>query len=480
MRLVLDVSTASAWRRPPVGIVRTEREFAAFLLDRAGPEVSFCRFDRSTARHVEVPSEVVRGYLGWRSDEMGHLAPPDPAADNSATIGTGPRPRRARRLRRSVSSAFESGIARLPASLQGEASIVVRSGGQLVKGLYWLALKTWREAVPWPARRRYEAMPQPAGKERELLLGPDDVYVSMGLDWEYNDLAVLCRLKRRQGFRTILYCYDLIPVRFPQLMSFDARQPFAKYFVDLAHVADHVVTISRATRDDYRNFLVEVGAPIPPLSVIELGTDITMPARGRGEPPRPDLVQEPFVLCVGTIEARKNHELLYNVWDRLVARHGQRAPRLVLVGMVGWGVHDLLSRIQLNRELADKIIILQNVPDDALSWLYEHCLFTVFPSLFEGWGLPVVESLALGKPCITSNARAVAEAARGLVPTLDPLDFPAWLQHIERWAFDADAVEASARRLRDYRAPSWRDHGEAMLALVREMSSGTELCASSI
>ena len=335
----------------------------------------------------------------------------------------------------------------------------------------------WREARP-RGRRGARAVTSPQGR-RELRLGAEDVYVSMGLDWEYNDLAALYRLRRQHGFRTILYCYDLIPVRFPHLMSFDARQPFSRYFVDLAHAADHVVAISRATLEDYREFLLEVGAPVPHASVIHLGTDIAGRERGRGDPPRAELARTPFVLCVGTIEARKNHELLYKIWDRLVATYGERVPVLVLVGMLGWGVQDLLVRVRLNRRVADRIVILDTVPDEALLWLYEHCIFTVYPSLVEGWGLPVVESLALGKPCVASNAPALLEATRGLVPTLDPLDFPAWLGQIERYAFDREVREAAARRLRDYRPESWRDHGEAMLSLIHEMT-GTHLCASCI
>jgi hypothetical protein len=160
-----------------------------------------------------------------------------------------------------------------------------------------------------------------------------------------------------------------------------------------------------------------------------------------------------------------------------VTRYGDRVPRLVLVGLVGWGVDDLLVRIRLNPRVADKIVILQDVPDEGLLWLYRHCRFTVFPSFFEGWGLPVVESLALGKPCLASNARAVIEATGGLVPALDPLNFAAWVGHIERWIFDDEALETAARRLGGYRPQSWRDHGEGMLAVIRRMS-GTALPAS--
>jgi glycosyltransferase involved in cell wall biosynthesis len=372
------------------------------------------------------------------------------------------------------------GIAALPDGSRGDAQLVLQSALGMMKGLYWLSRRFGRAVLgrpPRPPETPIDVVSAPPDDGTSFR--PDDVYVSMGLDWEYNDLETLARLRRRIGFRTILYCYDVIPVRFPHLMSYDARQAFAKYFVDVAHVADRVVAISDASRDAYRDVLVEAGAPVPPISVIHLGTDLATAEHDIGTAPRPELRDRPFVLCVGTIEARKNHELLYHVWDRLAARHGDDTPLLVLVGMVGWGVGDLLSRIRLNLRVADKIVTLDNVADASLIWLYEHCLFTVYPSFVEGWGLPVVESLALGKPCVASNADAVVEATQGLVPTLDPLDFAGWLEHVERWSFDADARRAAVERLRAYRPPSWRGHGSAMLDVVRALSE-TERCASSI
>ena len=480
MRVVLDVSTSFAWGRPPVGIVRTEQKFAAFLLDQTQVDVAFSRYDREARCYREVPASVVRRVLSSSGPP-----PPAPAErrvdDPVSAQWDGPQVVTERGLRGATASVVRRGIAALPDGSRGDVTLVMQSAVGLAKGLYWLSLRLGRTLL-----RRSSAGPAPIEVKVTrpcdtggMSLAPDDVYVSMGLDWEYNDLEALSRLRRRLGFRTILYCYDVIPVRFPHLMSFDARQTFAKYFVDLAHVADRVVAISEATRDAYREVLVEVGAPMPDISVIRLGTDIATGARMRADAPRPELAERPFVLCVGTIEARKNHELLYHLWDRLEARHGERTPLLVLVGMVGWGVQDLLSRIRLNPRVADKIVIFDNLADVSLMWLYEHCLFTVYPSFVEGWGLPVVESLALGKPCVASNARAVVEATQGLVPTLDPLDFAAWLDHVDRWSFDAPALQAAVDRLRAYRPPSWREHGAAMLGVVRELGE-TERCASSI
>ncbi len=464
MRIILDVSTSLAWTRPPVGIVRTEQKFAAFLLGRRDVSVAFCRFDRARRRHVVVPRAVVERRLAGAEAA---LPPPAPAPGGAAPI----EPRRipGSRARRVAARCVERGVARLPVRLHPEAALVTSSARDLAKALYWLLRKAWHRPAADRAVAVLPPVASPASTDEWLEPRVDDVYVSLGLDWEYNDLDAVAALKREHGFRVLLYCYDLIPVRFPHFMTFDARGFYGEYFRRVAAVADHVVAISLASAHDFRAFLEDDGTPVPPLSVVHLGTDIV----GSSAPascPRAELASTPFVLCVGTIEARKNHELLYNVWDRLVARHGDRTPVLVLVGMVGWGVHDLLARLRVNRRVAERILVLDQVDDGGLLWLYEHCLFTVFPSFCEGLGLPVVESLALGRPCVASNAPSVVEVVRGLVPTLDPLDFPAWSAAIERWIVDEDARRQAALRLRGYRAPSWRRHGEEMLAVIRGMT----------
>jgi glycosyltransferase involved in cell wall biosynthesis len=251
-------------------------------------------------------------------------------------------------------------------------------------------------------------------------------------------------------------------------MSFDARQMFARYFVDVAHTADRVVAISQTSRHDFLSLLDEVGAPAPPVEVVLLGTDLNV-AETSVRAPSADLEGKPFVLCVSTIEARKNHEVLYNAWDRLAAKYGDDVPQLVIVGMIGWGVGDLLARMRINPNVKTRITILDNLADGELTWLYRHSLFSVFPSLYEGWGLPVVESLALGKPCICSTAPAVTEAAQGLATALDPLDTPAWVAAIERMWKDVDARERDAARCkREFRAQTWQAHAQELLGVAHD------------
>jgi glycosyltransferase involved in cell wall biosynthesis len=132
-----------------------------------------------------------------------------------------------------------------------------------------------------------------------------------------------------------------------------------------------------------------------------------------------------------------------------------------------------MFRIRTNPWLHGRIVIFDNVPDGELVWLYRNCLFTVFPSHYEGWGLPVVESFALGKPCVCSTAPAVLEAAQGLGVALDPLDTPAWCREIERMWKEPGVRESSAARLRQgFRAQTWQAHGARLLSIARQ-TAGT-------
>ena len=288
--------------------------------------------------------------------------------------------------------------------------------------------------------------------------GPGDRLVSLGLDWDYLDQKVLYQLKQRHGLRTTLICYDVIPALFPQLVVLPPGG-FGAYLVDMAWCADEVLCISHHTRKDCEAVLSRLGAPVPPMHVIHLGSEV----HASGEPARAPAGlavgegERPFVLFVSTIERRKNHEILYRAWTRL-RDQGVVPHRLVFVGMQGWGVTDLLNDMRLDPRTQSDIVLLNHVSDAELDWLYRHAAFTVFPSLYEGWGLPLVESLARGKFCLASSAASLPEAGGPHAEYLDPWDLPAWVDRLGHYMAHPEEVEARNERIRrEFRAPSWAD-----------------------
>jgi glycosyltransferase involved in cell wall biosynthesis len=466
LRVVMDLSTSIAWRRPPVGIVRTEQKIASCLRRQNGLALAFCRYDKASGVHVEMTQDEVDAvlnpayYMGSRHLLPGNEADQQAPSDLDISVAKG-RPGR-RRLTKWLARQL---VTRLPPALQPNARDVLRDTWDLARRYKQLAIRWWR-------RERIQTVPDGGSRHvrpTPFAFGDGDVYLSAGLDWDHNSLSRLCIEKRSTNLKSALFCYDIVPVLFPELTVFNGRQQFARYLVDLAHAADVVITISATSSSDFRELMSEIGGPMPDVRVVTLGTDIGPPPQ---QVPR-NLVEfrdTDFVLCVGTIEARKNHALLYNIWNHWMAKSPDAVPVLVLVGMRGWGVADLLHRIEVNPAVRTRIRILDHVSDEELAWLYASCAFTVYPSLYEGWGLPVSESLAAGKPCICSNAPAILEAAGGLARCIDPLDFPAWFDAVvDLYNNPAKRSALAAHIRRGYTVPTWDQHGARVLAIVKDL-----------
>ena len=176
------------------------------------------------------------------------------------------------------------------------------------------------------------------------------------------------------------------------------------------------------------------------------------------------LCQKPFLLFVSTIERRKNHETLYRAYIELINQGYVDLPQLVFVGKIGWGVADLLKDLALDPRIQPYIRILNHVTDAELALLYERTLFTLYPSLYEGWGLPVAESLAHGKFCLVSNNSSLPEVGGEYVEYLDAWDVPSWAKKIYWYCKNPKALHEKERHiLESFHAHSWQDSSKSIL-----------------
>ena len=223
---------------------------------------------------------------------------------------------------------------------------------------------------------------------------------------------------------------------------------------ELAWMSDAVMCISKSSADDYAEFCRELQVPCPPLEVFRLG-DAERGARFRGLCPA-FLKGKRFVLLVSSIEPRKNQRLLYNAWDDL-ARDPTFPDDVVLaiVGASQWMSKDLIREMELNPTVKDRIVLINDADDSQLHALYAECLFTVFPSFYEGWGLPVAESLGAGKICLASDRGSIPEIS-ALTVMLSPYDHAAWCDAIRSYVTDEPGRVRLERKIRDeFRPTSW-------------------------
>lgn len=253
-----------------------------------------------------------------------------------------------------------------------------------------------------------------------------------------------------RGPRVAIF-HDAIGLKFPELTPPETVARLPLYLRELSRF-DGVAAVSHDSAESLREFWrwAQVG-PIPPVTCIPLGLEpATVSPQPKGT--------SPTVLCVSTIEARKNHPALLDAAEALW-REGLDF-RLELVGLARPDTGSAaLERIR--RLTADRRPLVHHGPvtEAELRAAYARCLFTVYPSVYEGFGLPVLESLRHGRPCLCSSGGALAEtAAGGGVKLLAETDAPALAAALRDLLLDQGKVEALAAAARERRFRSWSEY----------------------
>ncbi|MBT9292085.1 glycosyltransferase family 4 protein [Prosthecodimorpha staleyi] len=254
--------------------------------------------------------------------------------------------------------------------------------------------------------------------------------------------------------QTVIFVHDLIPIDHPEYCRpGDDAKHRARMRNVVAH-ADRVLVNSAFTADRLQAFAATCGKVDLPVTVAPLGIDRPPPADAAPFP-----AARPYFVTVGTIEARKNHLLLLNIWRRLAETLGPDAPRLVVIGRRGWEIEAVIDMLERSPPLEDTVLETGPVGDCLLARLMAGARALLMPSFTEGFGLPVAEALAAGVPVIASDIPAHREIAGTVPELLDPLDGPAWIRAVTDYAADpSDRRAAQTARMADYRAPDWARH----------------------
>lgn len=251
----------------------------------------------------------------------------------------------------------------------------------------------------------------------------------------------------------------------------DFRERMLPRFERALSAATRVIVPAAETK---RRLVETRGVPAEKIVVVPLGADHVAPdAPHENEAVESTLaalgVRAPFVLCVGTIEPRKNHLGLLAAFEKFAAR----APhRLVIVGRYGWCSADVHAEIDA-AVARGRVTYLEDVDDRALAALYRGAEFTAYPSLYEGFGLPVVEAFARGAPVVTSDRGALPDTAGGAALLVDPTDVDALASAFDRLASDAALRADLARRGRARAAElTWAKTAAATLDVYRAAATG--------
>ncbi|TXN69684.1 glycosyltransferase family 1 protein [Methylobacterium sp. WL6] len=282
------------------------------------------------------------------------------------------------------------------------------------------------------------------------------VLISAGLQWDIDFFGVVYNKKKLINFKVIQVVYDIIPIIMPEYCVPGMDILFPKFIVDTIWTADAIFAISESTKKDLIAFADKLKCRYTgPIYTLRLGCDI--PSSSFTTDIQLGLRKDGFVLYISTIEPRKNHRLLFDIWRSFDESEYDSVPKLVFVGNKGWNTENFVISIEnCVRLYPEKIVLLNNVSDSNLEWLYNNAMFSVYPSLYEGWGLPIAESLARGTPCIASNSSSMPEAAGSFCDLLDPFDYTGWKKTIKKYLADPELRSEKSKYIKsNYNVQTW-------------------------
>jgi glycosyltransferase involved in cell wall biosynthesis len=357
-------------------------------------------------------------------------------------------------------------VASSPPQIESPPAKILRFLAKVPGYLHGLAVMSLRDTIA----RLWRG----GGCDSQLM--PGDTLVSLGAVWinrSYCDR--IATLKRMRGVKFVQLIHDVIPVTHSRWTPF-MTTAFSKWLPQVLATADLVLTQSSYSRAELLKVAKQLNLALPPIEVVKFGTGFRLDGKNDASAETAARLPSRFVAYVSTIEIRKNHPFLLRVWSRIIERRGAEAvPALVLVGRPAHPIFDFAPlRAEISRSscLSGKVVILSNLSDAALREVYRRCLFTVYPSLYEGWGLPVAEGMALGKVCAASSATSLPEVGGDFIDYFDPSDEADAIEKIERLLFEPGYLAAREAYLKaHYRPRAWADFAVELAGHIEQIAT---------
>lgn len=307
---------------------------------------------------------------------------------------------------------------------------------------------------------------------------PLSVYIRMGslgklmpystLTHSKADLTVFFNYLTPGGLKgkNMITIYDLVSERFPETMQGRNRRLLQGHLQDSASRASSILTISEFSKSEIIDVL---GVPEEKIFVGPCGVDTEFYTPGEGFETgiNKKFNLEKYILYVGTLEPRKNIKTLVEAFSKISDKYPD--VKLVLAGGLGWQPEATLKAIEESKA-KDRIIRTGYISNEEKRDLLRNAQFFVFPSIYEGFGMPVTEAMACGTDAVVSESSSLIEISAGLVPLIDPKNADLWAEAMEeKLNFKAD--DRKRQQLIDHaRSYTWDKTAEAARSAIKYAS----------
>jgi glycosyltransferase involved in cell wall biosynthesis len=279
--------------------------------------------------------------------------------------------------------------------------------------------------------------------------------------------GVVERLLQAGDVRLLCFIHDTLPSEFPEWFPRGVSARKHRLMQKVAKLADVVLVNSESTRRSFLHHFVDDPSHLPVITA-PLGVGVGGETAVRRTCER-QVSAQPYFVILGTIEPRKNHKLLLDIWRQLAGQASPATPRLIVIGARGWKNGDVIA--MLDEAVRGGFVEERAaVSDERVVELLCNARALLLPSFAEGYGLPLAEALALGVPVICSDIPVFREVGGAAPIFLDPQNGAAWHAAILAHARTPSAArDAQIVRIAQWRAPSWTAHFATVDAVIADI-----------
>lgn len=288
-------------------------------------------------------------------------------------------------------------------------------------------------------------------------------------------LDYISAIKSKYKIHFMCTVHDIIPIVVPFYFRSEDVNEFRESYLHVLNIADTLICVSHATQRDVIAFsdkngyahlktFVSISGSNPAVLSDSSACNDTLLKLG---------IDRPYILMVSTFAPRKNHRILSLAYQLLISEGREDMPMMVWVGKVPDKEKPFFNSLNVDILINKGLLkIFHDISDDELNKLYQCCQYTVFPSLYEGWGLPVAESLGYGKYCLCANTSSLPEVGQHFVDYLNPFDTRAWADAMLALQDKSYLNELTDYIKKNYKPYTWEHAGRQLADFLNAPPSG--------
>lgn len=316
----------------------------------------------------------------------------------------------------------------------------------------------------------FKAKTKKIKKFLEVSFSSNDIYVIADANWDLPiSYQIFLKNLKSLGVSINILCYDLIPIKFPEYCSQKFVKDFRNFYFQNFHSFDKVICISQKSAEDYQEILGSGQRSDQLITHFRLGCDYVKASNNCTlefiRPELNDVLKYQYILVVGSLVPHKNIKTIISAFD-LLLKQTYSKPYLVFAGNKGWH-SETDNLIESHPKYAELIHIFHSVSDQELDLLYKNCYLLVQASLYEGYGLPVVEALQHHKPVICSNAGSLPEVGGEFCVYFDPYQPNELYQALVSLLTSPDKYNEIASYIKEnYKPTTWEESAQQLLNIL--------------